>query len=129
MNTQTKLSAVSKLLSKSSYDNYSFIDEFNRIIEESTEGYSGNAKNKLKSFLEDMQKGGCMSGMIGEFIYHSDCKGFYISHIEDLEEFKSELEESIGEVINNRHKIVHYTFIVWLCFEEYCYNLYNNIFE
>ena len=76
-----------------------------------------------------MQKGGCISGMISEFVYHADNKAFYIKHIEDLEDFKQELEDSIGEAVKNRHNLVHYTFIVWLCFEEYCYQVYNGIFE
>lgn len=129
MNTKQKQKTIFKLLEKNNYQNYSFTDEFNTIIEYKCNGYSGTAKEKLKSFLEDMQKVGCMSGMIGEFIYHADCKVFYIKHIEDLEELKIEFEESIGESIKNRHNLLHYTFVVWLCFEEYCYNLYNTIFE
>jgi hypothetical protein len=130
MNTQTKKNALSKLLEKSNYNEYSFIcQEFNRIIEDKCEGYTGKAKEKLKDFLEDMQNGGCMSGWIGEFVYHADCKKFYIDNIDDLEEIKEELESSLGEGIKNRHSLPHYTFVVWLCFEEYCYNLYNNIFE
>ena len=132
METTKKVNkSLTNLLNKSSYNNinYSFIDDFNEIIECQIDGYDGTAKQKLKSFLEDMQRGGCMSGLIGDFIYNSDCKDFYIKHIDDLEEFKNELDEQIGEAIKNRHSLPHYTFIVWLCFEEYCYNLYNNIFE
>ena len=70
-----------------------------------------------------------MSGLISEFIYHADCKNFYVNHIDDLEEYKTDLEDSIGEPIKNRHNLPHYTFVVWLCFEEYCYQLYNAIFE
>lgn len=120
--------AIKNLLEKTSHSEYSFVNDFNEIILNKVEGYGKN-KEALKSFLEDMQNGGCMSGMIGDFVYHHDCKEFYIKHIEDLEEFKTELEYQFGEPIRNRHKIVHYTFVVWLCFEEYCYNLYNNIFE
>ena len=103
--------------------------DFDKIIISHTTGNYGKDKAALKSFFEDMQKGGCISGMIGEFIYHADNKAFYIKHIEDLEEFKQELEDSIGEAVKNRHNLVHYTFIVWLCFEEYCYQVYNGIFE
>jgi len=106
----------------------SFSEEFNHIIINKCEGYGKN-KEALKSFFEDLQKGGCISGIVGDFIYHADNKKFYIEHIEDLEAFKEDLEESYGEPIANRHKIVHYTFVVWLCFEEYCYQLYNSIFE
>ena len=76
-----------------------------------------------------MQKGGCISGMIGDFIYHADCKNFYVKFIDELEEFKTELEEQIGEPVKNRHDLPHYTFVVWLCFEEYCYKVYNGLFE
>jgi len=103
--------------------------DFDKIIIDKVTGNYGKNKEALKSFFEDLQHGGCISGMIGEFIYHADNKAFYIKHIEDLEDFKQELENNIGEPIKNRHNLVHYTFIVWLCFEEYCYNLYNAIFE
>jgi len=121
--------SLKNLLNKGNNTVYSFADEFNTIIEYKIDGYDGKTKDKLKSFFDDLQKGGCMSGIIGDFIYHSDCKDFYIKHIEDLEDFKEELEDQLGEPIQNRHKIVHYTFVVWLCFEEYCYDLYNVLFE
>lgn len=125
MKTVKKL--IDKNLSQFAKD-MSFCEEFTNIIIKKVEGYEPN-KNGLKSFLEDVQHGGCISGMIGDFVYHHDCKKFYIAHIEDLEAFKEDLEEQIGQPIENRHKIVHYTFVVWLCFEEFCYQLYNAIFE
>jgi hypothetical protein len=107
----------------------SFVDDFKNIIVDRAIDYNGKAKEQLKSFFEDLQHGGCISGIIGEFIYHNDCKEFYIKHIDDLEEYKTDLENNIGEPIQNRHGLPHYTFIVWLCFEEFCYNIYNNMFE
>lgn len=102
---------------------------FNEIILDKVTGNYGKGKPALKSFFEDLQHGGCISGMIGEFIYHSDCKEFYIKHIDGLENYKEELEEQLGEQIANRHSLPHYTFLCWLCFEEYCRELYTNIFE
>lgn len=104
-------------------------NDFINIIISHTTGNYGKNKAALKSFFEDMQKGGCISGIIGEFIYHADCKNFYIKHIDALEDFNTELTEQIGEPIKNRHNLPHYTFIVWLVFEEYCYQVYNNLFE
>lgn len=114
---------------KNNNSGHSFSEEFNQIIIDKCEGYNGKAKDKLKSFFKDIQHGGCISGMIGDFVYHSDCKEFYINHIDDLEDFKADLEDSIGNTITDRNKLPHYTFVVWLCFEEYCYSLYNEIFE
>lgn len=120
---------LNKLLAKSNYTDKSFTEEFNQIIIDKIEGYDGKTKEQLKSFFNDLQRGGCMSGMIGDFIYNSDCKDFYIKHIDDLEEMKSDLEEQLGEPITDRHQLPHYTFLCWLCFEEYCYDLYRTIFE
>jgi len=119
---------LKKQLEKSNYNDYSFAEDFKQIILDKVEGY-GSDKKALKSFFEDMQHGGCISGMIGEFVYHEDCKNFYIKHIDDLEDFKDELESQLGEPIEDRNKLPHYTFLCWLSFEEFCYDLYRTIFE
>ena len=64
-----------------------------------------------------------------EFLCPADCKDFYIKNIDDLEEMKTDLEEQLGDTIQNRNSLPHYTFICWLCFEEYCYDLYRTIYE
>ena len=42
---------------------------------------------------------------------------------------KQDLEDNIGEPIKNRQDLPRYTFICWLCFEEYCYDLYRVLFD
>jgi hypothetical protein len=118
-----------KALRKSNYRQYVVSKEFDKIILANMDGYDGKQKEQLKSFLEDLQHGGCISGMIGEFIYHSDCKAFYITHLDDLEDIRKDLENSLGEPIANRYESPHYTFMCWLCFEEYCFDIYRNSFE
>ena len=66
--------------------------------------------------------------MIGEFIYHDDCMKFYTKHIHDLEDFKTKLEDEIGQ-IQNKDNQPHYTFMCWLCFEEYVYDIYNTLYQ
>lgn len=118
-----------KAFEKSVYAQYPVSREFNKIILSDLPSYNGSKKEQLKSFLEDLQHGGCMSGMIGEFIYHADCRAFYIENLDDLENIREELEESLGEAVKNRHRLPHYTFMCWLCFEEYCFDIYRNAFE
>jgi hypothetical protein len=118
-----------KALDKNSYTSYEVSKVFNGMILSHIGSYDGSKKKQLKSFLEDLQKGGCISGMIGEFIYHDACREFYIKHLDDLENIKNDLEESLGEPIANRFQLPHYTFLCWLCFEEYCYDIYRNSFE
>lgn len=98
--------------------------EFDAIILSYISNY-GKDKEALKGFFNDLQNGGCQSGFINEFIYHNSCKEFYIKHIDALEDFKTEMEEQI----KNRLELPHYTFMCWLCFEEYCYQVYKSIFE
>lgn len=111
-------------LAKTSYKNYSFASAFNKIIARKCADY-----DTFESFLNNVQCSGRISGLIGEFIYHKDCKKFYIKHIDDLEAFKTELEEQLGESIINHQEQPHYTFMCWLAFEEYCCNLYSNNFN
>lgn len=118
-----------KALEKSIYKEYGVCSAFNNIILSDLGSYHGTKKEQLKSFLEDLQNGGCMSGMISEFIYHADCKKFYIQHLDDLENIREEIEDSLGEPVKNTHRLPHYTFMCWLCFEEYCFDIYRNSFE
>lgn len=74
-------------------------------------------------FFKDLSYGGCASGMVGMFIYHSDCKEFYIRHIDSMEDFKAEFEEELGDPIRNKEKLPHYTFMCWLCYEETAYRI------
>lgn len=115
--------------SKSIYAEYPVSRAFNKIILSDLGSYDGTKKEQLKSFLEDLQRMGCISGMIGDFIYHADCKNFYIKHLDDLENIREEIEDSLGESVKNRHRLPHYTFMCWLCFEEYCFDIYRSTFE
>lgn len=102
----------------------SFVDDFVKDIAYHMEGYSD-----AQGFFKDLAYGGCVSGMVGMFIYHSDCKKFYIDHIDDMENFKSELEEELGEPIPNKGQQPHYTFMCWLCYEEFARYLSDTLFN
>jgi hypothetical protein len=105
-------------------EDLSFEESFKNIIIEKIEGY-----DSPQNFFEDLQHGGCISGLISEFIYNADCKDFYIEHIDDLEWMMEDLESSLGKPIINRHKLPRYVFVCHACFEEYCYRIYNELFE
>ena len=80
-------------------------------------------------FFQDLQCGGCASGMIGMFIYHSDCKDFYINHIDSMEDFVEEFEDELGSPIKNEAKMPHYTFICWICYEELAFRIANELWD
>lgn len=80
------------------------------------------------SFFEDLNYGGCKSGMIGMFVYNNDCKKFYIKHIDEMEEYMLSLEDELGIRINNGDNLPRYTFVCWVCYEEFCRQL-STLFE
>lgn len=82
-----------------------------------------------QDFFKDLQHGGCMSGMIGMLVYNNDCKKIYIENIDDLEEFRSDLEDELGEPIRNRHNLQHYTFVCWLCYEELAADIERHLWQ
>lgn len=104
-------------------DQFEFAQEFLDII-----AYHAEAYSTPQSFFKDLHTEGCSSGLIGNFIYNIDCRDTYIKHIDDLEEFKAELDEEYGETILNKYKLPHYTFICWLCFEEFAHRIASALF-
>lgn len=80
-------------------------------------------------FFQDLQYGGCASGMIGMFLYHSDCKNFYINYIDSMEYFVEELEDELGSPIKNETKMPRYTFICWVCYEELAFRIANELWN
>lgn len=113
-----------KGLFKQAYtEKYDFVDE---LIED----MAGHAENydTPHGFFHDLSYGGCSSGMIGMFIYHSDCKEFYIQHIDDMENFVEDFEEGLGEPVKNSNRLPHYTFMCWFCYEELGYNIARTLY-
>lgn len=127
------LQKIDEAAERCGLNNYTFAEEFAEILADEAQGYHNNddadPAEGLRKWCEDLQKHGCISGMVGAFIYHYQTKEFYINHLDALEEYKAEIEDNLGEPIQNRHHLAHPDFMCWLCFEEFCYTVYNEIFE
>lgn len=89
--------------------------------------YHATSYDNPISFFEDLRYG-CQSGMIGMLIYNSDCKEIYIKHINDMEEWKTEEEDNLGDVICNTNKYPHYVWMCWLCYEELGFQIARILF-
>ena len=78
---------------------------------------------EVKNFMEDLRANGCVSGMIGELIYYSDTKKFFIENLDEIQDYLNDLIQehvySVGEFDYNE--------IVWVVFEaianEYFYTI------
>lgn len=99
----------------------SFTETFLRDMVSHIEGYD----NPI-GFFKDLQNG-CQSGIIGMLIYNSDCKRIYIEHIEDMEEYVAQMFEEVGYIKNEQH-LPHYTWICWMCYEEFGFQIGRALF-
>lgn len=122
--TEGFLKAMFKEVGEQYIKDYGFAEELLEDMAEECEGYA----NPI-AFFQDLQQGGCGSGMIGMFIYNTDCKNFYIDHIDSMEDFVEEFEDELGCPIKNENKLPHYTFICWACYEELAFRLANELYD
>lgn len=69
--------------------------------------------DEVRGFMEDLRSYGCTSGMIGELIYYSDTKKFFIDNLDEIQDYVNTLIQehvySINELDINE--------IVWVVFE------------
>lgn len=105
-------SMMDKAFEKAGVDDYSFSEELKEIYKDHIESYPG-----VDGFFDDLAYGGCRSGMVGEFVYTDDCKEFYLKHMDDLEDYKSDLENDLGESITD-DDLTHAELVTWLVVEE-----------
>lgn len=69
---------------------------------------------EVRGFMEDLRCYGCTSGMIGELIYYSDTKKFFIENMDEIQDYVNTLIQehvySINELDINE--------ISWIVFES-----------
>lgn len=118
------LKAMFKEVGMDYIKDYDFAEELLEDMAEECDGYT----NPI-GFFQDLQQGGCGSGMIGMFIYNTDCKKFYIDHIDSMEDFVEEFEDELGCPIKNENRLPHYTFICWICYEELAFKIANELWD
>lgn len=105
-------SMMDKAFEKAGVDDYSFSEELKAIYKGHVESYPG-----VNDFFNDLAYGGCRSGMIGEFVWAEEIKEFYVKHIDDLESYKRDLEEELGEPIMDKD-LSQPELVTWLVVED-----------
>jgi hypothetical protein len=87
-----------------------------------------NNDYSLKDFIKDLGYGGCVSGMIGELIYYSDTKEFYINHQDEIEELIQDFMLEVGsEFVAKLHEGTYSNNAAWYAFEETSFRIASNL--
>lgn len=78
---------------------------------------------EIRDFMEDLRTYGCVSGMIGELVYYSDTKKFFIENLDEIQDYLNDLIQEHVYSIDG----FDYNEIVWVVFEaianEYFYTI------
>lgn len=109
--------ALDKAFERLGYNEYSFSEELKDTYESEMTDYENT-----DGFFADLANSGCQGMALGGFIYHDELEDFYIRHHDDIESFKSYLEQDIGSPLYDGSG--HYAdFACWLVIEEVAYNV------
>ena len=109
--------ALDKAFERLGYNQYSFSEELKDTYE-----YEMTDYDNTDGFFDDLACSGCQGMVLGGFIYHDELEDFYIRHHDDIESFKSYLEQDIGSPLYDGSG--HYAdFACWLVIEEVAYNV------
>ena len=103
------------------------IDNLNDLQKETRKIILNNSYDydDLEDWFNDLFSHGCQSGMVSELIYYTDTHEFAKKHIEEILALKTELEDDMGETIQDRNKGDELNFLAWLAFEETARQLYH----
>jgi hypothetical protein len=93
-------------------------------IIESAENYQDPDNEGIKSFFQDLMRGGCASGMISELIYYKDTHAFYNRYYDYIEDLRTQHEEDFGEPLTIKGDLKN--FLAWYGYEETAYKIAND---
>lgn len=103
--------------------------------------YKNLDEDSIMTSMEDLQKHGCISGMIPELIYYDDTNEFYDTYKTDINDLLSNLTQGTGLSVEELFKdqfdendpliidCFNKNLMAWFGFEETSYQLYEQLYE
>lgn len=79
-----------------------------------------------ENFLNMILKYGCNTGIVGSMIYYADTHKFFDTYYDEIEELRTEYENSTGCSVNIQDRDLKNT-LAWFAFEQTAYNLANKL--
>jgi hypothetical protein len=71
--------------------------EGNDIAAEVAREALSHSYESIAAFFTDLQKYGCISGLISGWVYYCDTHAFFDRHYAEIEELRRDLEDCIGQ--------------------------------
>lgn len=94
--------SLDDLMERMELNDYSFSNEVKEIFRERILDYDSG-----ESFFENLAEYGA-GDMLGDFVYYSQTKDFYLRNMDDIESFAKEIEEDLGQPLSFEDPRYHY---------------------
>ena len=103
--------------------------------------YKNLDEDSIMTSMEDLQRHGCISGMIPELIYYDDTNEFYDTYKTDINDLLCNLTQGTGLSVEELFKdqfdendpliidCFNKNLMAWFGFEETSYQLYEQLYE
>lgn len=95
------------------------------IRKEVAKEFCNHSYDNVKDFFDDLQKNGCISGMITSLIYYYDTHKFFNTHYAEIEDLRYEYEEMTGCKLKPQGDLMNW--YAWFSFEEVARKLANEL--
>ncbi len=80
------------------------------------DSYSGDTKARVKSWFNDLMRGGCSSGFVSSLLYYTDTHNFFDTYSDEILTIYANLQEELGQPIEIKGDPKN--FLSWFGFEE-----------
>lgn len=90
------------LMERMELNDYSFSDEVKEYLQDGIRNY-----DRGESFFNDLSEFGA-GDLLGDFVYYSQTKDFYLRYMDDIESFAKEIEEELGQPLSLDDPRFHY---------------------
>ena len=77
------------------------------------------------TFLEDVLRHGCVSGIVSSLIYYRDTHAFFDTHYEEIETLRHDYEHEMGHPIQPKGDLKND--LAWFAYEYVAYQIYLRV--
>lgn len=87
----------------------------------------GSTNDEIKNFFNDLERSGCVSGMISSLVYYQDTEEFFDQYIDEIDNLVTQFKEMTGMELQLKNIKSFKNDISWFAFEMTARQLFEEI--
>jgi 4-hydroxyphenylpyruvate dioxygenase-like putative hemolysin len=92
--------------------------EDNQLVKYVIEDILEQDEDYMQSYMEDVQRHGCISGMVGSLIYYGDTHAFYDKYYDEIEDLRQDMLEQGIDFLEYIKENDFKNHMAWMAYEE-----------